>query len=188
MENRNLVWMDLEMTGLDPDRDRILEMATLVTGPDLELLAEGPVIYVHQSDAVIAGMDAWNTEHHNASGLVSLVREQGVSEREAELATLEFLKQHVGAKKSPLCGNSICQDRRFLARYMPELESYLHYRNLDVSSIKELALRWRPDIAAGFTKVNSHRALDDIKESVAELKHFRAHFFRMAEDSTGQDS
>lgn len=178
--NQNLVWMDLEMTGLDPEQDRILEVATLVTDSELNLLAEGPVLYVKQAEDLLEGMDEWNTTHHTESGLLDLVREQGVSEREAELATLEFLKEHTANRLSPLCGNSIGQDRRFLVKYMPELEDFLHYRNVDVSTIKELAFRWRPDVASGYTKKNAHRALDDIKESIEELKHYRENFFRMS--------
>ena len=178
--NQNLVWMDLEMTGLDPEVDRILEVATLVTDSELNLIAEGPVIYVRQSEELIAGMDEWNTKHHNESGLVGLVRDKGVSEQEAERATLAFLKEHTTARVSPLCGNSIGQDRRFLVKYMPELEDFLHYRNLDVSTVKELAARWRPDIAASHQKKNAHRALDDIQESIEELKHYRTHFFKMS--------
>ena len=172
--------MDLEMTGLDPEQDRILEVATLVTDSELNLLAEGPVLYVKQAEDLLAGMDEWNTTHHTESGLLDLVREQGVSEREAELATLEFLKEHTANRLSPLCGNSIGQDRRFLVKYMPELEDFLHYRNVDVSTIKELAFRWRPDVASDYTKKNAHRALDDIKESIEELKHYRENFFRMS--------
>ncbi len=174
----HLVWMDLEMTGLDPACDRILEIATLVTDSNLNMVAEGPVLYVNQTDEVIAAMDEWNTEHHNDSGLIDLVRDKGVSEQEAELATLEFLKQHVGERASPLCGNSIGQDRRFLVKYMPALEAFLHYRNLDVSTVKELAIRWAPEVASGFIKKNAHRAMDDIKESIEELRHYRAHFFK----------
>lgn len=178
--NQNLIWMDLEMTGLDPERERILEIATVITDSDLNILAEGPVVYVTQSEELITSMDEWNTKHHTTSGLLDRVREEGVSEREAELQTLEFVKQHVGHKESPLCGNSIGQDRRFLVKYMPELEEYLHYRNLDVSTVKELASRWRPDIANNMTKRNVHRALDDIKESIDELKFYRENFFRMS--------
>ncbi|MDC0069230.1 oligoribonuclease [Gammaproteobacteria bacterium] len=178
--NQNLVWMDLEMTGLDPEAERILELATLVTDSELNLVARGPVIFVHQSEELITGMDEWNTSHHNESGLIDLVREKGVSEREAEQSTLAFLKEHTTAGVSPLCGNSIGQDRRFLVKYMPELEDFLHYRNLDVSTVKELALRWRPDIAASHQKKGAHRALDDIVESIDELKHYRSHFFRMS--------
>ena len=176
----NLVWMDLEMTGLNPEQDRILEVATLITDSELNLLAEGPVLYVRQSESLLAGMDAWNTEHHTRSGLLDLVRGQGVTEREAELATLGFLKEQATQGVSPLCGNSIGQDRRFLVKYMPELEGFLHYRNLDVSTVKELAMRWRPDVASGYTKKNTHRALDDIRESIEELRHYRRHFFRVS--------
>ncbi len=177
--SQNLVWMDLEMTGLDPEVDRILEVATIVTDSDLNLIAEGPHLYVKQSESLLAGMDEWNTTHHTNSGLLDLVREQGISEREAEEETLAFLRDYIEERKSPLCGNSIGQDRRFLVKYMPELEHYLHYRNLDVSTIKELAVRWRPEVADGVMKNNTHRALDDIKESIEELKHYRAQFFRM---------
>ena len=177
--NQHLVWMDLEMTGLDPETDRILEVATLVTDSQLNLIAEGPVYYVRQSEALIAGMDDWNTRHHTESGLIELCRTEGVSEREAEEGTLAFLKEHVSERGSPLCGNSIGQDRRFLVRYMPELEHYLHYRNVDVSTIKELAARWRPEVLDGVVKNNVHRALDDIKESIAELKHYRENFFNV---------
>lgn len=179
VKNQNLVWMDLEMTGLDPDTDRILEVATLVTDSDLNLLAEGPIYYVSQSDALIEGMDEWNTTHHTESGLIERVRAEGVSERVAEEGTMEFIKEFVDAQQSPLCGNSIGQDRRFLVRYMPELEEYLHYRNLDVSTVKELAFRWRPDVAESMVKQNAHRAMDDIKESIEELKHYRANFFNL---------
>jgi len=174
-----LVWMDLEMTGLEPEHDRILEVATLVTDSDLNLVAEGPVFYVSQSEALIESMDEWNTTHHTQSGLVNLVRTQGVSEAEAENGTLAFLKEHVAQGSSPLCGNSIGQDRRFLVKYMPALESYLHYRNVDVSTVKELAARWRPDVLAGVKKKGTHRALDDIIESIEELKHYRDHFFKV---------
>ena len=177
--NENLVWMDLEMTGLDPEAERILELVTLVTDSNLNLIAQGPVIYVRQSEDLIAGMDEWNTKHHHGSGLINLVREKGISEREAEQLTLAFLKEHTIAKVSPLCGNSIGQDRRFLVKYMPELADFLHYRNLDVSTVKELAERWRPDIAASHQKKGAHRALDDIIESIEELKHYRTHFFKM---------
>lgn len=179
---QTLVWMDLEMTGLDPEVDRILEVATIVTDSDLNIIAEGPLLYVTQSEEQLAGMDEWNTTHHTESGLVDLVRSEGISEREAELQTLAFIKEHAAPNGSPLCGNSIGQDRRFLVRYMPELEGYLHYRNLDVSTIKELAARWRPDIAAGLNKRGSHRALDDIKESIEELRYYRERFFRMQPD------
>lgn len=176
-QSQNLVWMDLEMTGLDPKTERILEVATLVTDSDLNLIAEGPVLYVKQSEDLLEAMDEWNTKHHGNSGLLDMVREKGISEREAELQTIEFLSRYVEVGKSPLCGNSIGQDRRFLVKYMPELEAFLHYRNLDVSTVKELAVRWRPDIASSIVKRNTHRALDDIKESIDELKYYRQHFF-----------
>jgi oligoribonuclease len=177
--SEHLIWMDLEMTGLDPDTDRILEVATLITDSDLNIVAEGPLLYVQQADEVLEGMDEWNTTHHTTSGLVDFVRKEGISESEAEQQTLAFLRQHVPEGSSPLCGNSIGQDRRFLVRYMPELESYLHYRNLDVSTVKELARRWRPDIASSMKKENTHRALDDIKESIEELRHYRDQFFKL---------
>ncbi len=176
--SENLIWMDLEMTGLDPEADRILEIATIATDSSLNILEEGPVMAVRQSEALLAQMDDWNRQHHGDSGLVSRVLSEGVAEAEAEAATLSFVHRFVGKSESPLCGNSIAQDRRFLFRYMPELESYLHYRNLDVSTVKELALRWRPDVASGFKKIGAHRALDDIKESIEELRHYRQHFFQ----------
>ena len=171
--------MDLEMTGLDPDTDRILEIATIITDSQLEIIAEGPVIVIRQSDELLAGMDEWNTEHHTNSGLVERVRNDGVSETEAEQRTLEFMREYTDESKSPLSGNSIGQDRRFLVRYMPELEEYLHYRNLDVSTVKELAVRWRPDIAASVKKKGAHRALDDIRDSIEELRRYKEMFFRL---------
>lgn len=174
-----LIWIDLEMTGLSPDNDRIIEIATIVTDNHLTVLAEGPVLAVHQADAVLNGMDEWNTRTHGASGLTQRVRESTLTEAEVERLTLEFIQQYVPKNKSPLCGNSICQDRRFLARYMPALEGYVHYRNLDVSSIKELVRRWRPALADGFDKKNTHRALDDIRESIEELRYYREHFLRL---------
>lgn len=177
----NLIWIDLEMTGLDTDRDHIIEIATIVTDSDLNTIAAGPVIAVHQSDSVLAGMDEWNTRQHGQSGLTQRVRESRFDLAAAEQATLEFLQKHVPAGKSPICGNSICQDRRFLAREMPALEAYFHYRNLDVSTLKELMKRWRPDLASGFKKDATHLALDDIRESIAELKFYREHFLRMNE-------
>jgi oligoribonuclease len=169
----NLIWMDLEMTGLNPDTDRILEMATLVTDKDLNVIAEGPSLIVHQSDAVLDAMDEWCTTHHGESGLTARVRASDVDEQTAEAETLAFLQQWVEPGQSPLCGNSIWQDRRFLIRYMPALEQYCHYRNIDVSTLKELARRWRPEVLEGVVKQGSHRALDDIKESIAELQHYR---------------
>jgi oligoribonuclease len=171
-----LIWIDLEMTGLDPINDLIIEVATIVTDGELNVVAEGPVLAVHQSDEVLAGMDDWNTNTHTKTGLVERVRTSTLDEAEVERQTIAFLSEYVGKNKSPMCGNSICQDRRFLARYMPELEAYFHYRNLDVSSLKELAKRWKPRILPGFTKQNTHRALDDIRESVDELRYYRQHF------------
>jgi len=177
--SENLVWMDMEMTGLDPESERILEIATIITDSSLAILAEGPVVTVKQSEALLTGMDEWNTEHHNDSGLVDRVRAEGVTESEAEQATLEFVSRYVDAGKSPLCGNSVGQDRRFLVRFMPKLEQFLHYRNLDVSTIKELAVRWRPELASNVQKTGAHRALDDIKESIEELKFYKEHFFKL---------
>ncbi len=178
-----LVWIDMEMTGLDPERDRIIEIATIITDTHLNVVAEGPVIAVHQSDAVLDGMDEWNTKTHAETGLVERVRTSGHDEREAERETLKFIKTHVPKNRSPLCGNSICQDRRFLARYMPELESWLHYRNLDVSTLKELARRWAPKIYEGVVKQNTHRALDDIRESIDELRHYREYLMILESDA-----
>ena len=174
----NLIWIDLEMTGLSPERDRIIEIATVVTDKDLNVIAEGPMIAVHQSDELLDGMDEWNTRQHGGSGLTERVRQSLVTEAEAELATIEFLRQWVPAGSSPMCGNSICQDRRFLARTMPKLEAHFHYRNLDVSTLKELVKRWKPEILAGFTKQGKHEALADIYDSIAELKYYREHFIR----------
>ena len=179
MQNaQNLIWIDLEMTGLDPDRDVIIEMATIVTDSQLNVLAEGPVIAVHQSDEILAGMDDWNTRQHGGSGLTQRVRESQISTAEAEEQTLAFLALWVPPKTSPICGNSICQDRRFLYRHMPRLEAYFHYRNLDVSTLKELAARWAPDVRDGVKKTSSHLALDDIRDSIAELRHYKNHFIR----------
>ena len=172
-----LVWIDLEMTGLDPERDVIIEIATIVTNNALAVVAEGPVIAIAQPAARLEAMDEWNRTHHGASGLIDRVRASPIGEREAEAATLDFVEQHVEKGASPLCGNTIWQDRRFLARYMPALESHMHYRNIDVSSVKELAMRWRPELMAGFTKKNEHTALADIRESIAELAYYRDHFF-----------
>jgi oligoribonuclease len=176
---QNLIWLDLEMTGLDPFRDRILEVATVVTDQELKILAEGPVIAIHQPEDVLAGMDEWNRSHHGASGLLERVRTTDVDEAAAEERTLAFLADHVPARSSPLCGNSICQDRRFLARFMPRLEAYCHYRNLDVSTLKILAQRWAPEVASDFKKSSKHLALDDIRESIAELRHYRAYLLRV---------
>ena len=174
----NLIWIDLEMTGLDPDIDLIIEIATVITDKNLNILAEGPVIAVHQSDSALAAMDDWNQKHHGESGLIERVKQSSISAAEAEVQTLAFLKQWLPAKTSPICGNSIGQDRRFLYRYMPELEGFFHYRNLDVSTVKELAARWAPQLKDGFTKKAAHRALDDIIESIDELKYYRQHFFK----------
>ena len=174
-----LVWMDLEMTGLDAETDVILEIATVVTDGDLEVVAEGPTLAVHRDEATLAAMDRWNTEHHTASGLVERVRRSEVSETEAEAVTLAFVEQHCARQSAPLCGNSVWQDRRFLVRYMPVLNAYLHYRIVDVSTVKELARRWHPQLLDAFKKKNTHRALDDIRESIAELKLYRERFFKL---------
>lgn len=175
----NLIWIDLEMTGLDPDTDLIIEIATVITDKNLNLLAEGPVLAVRQSDAALAAMDEWNRQHHGQSGLIQRVKESNISTAAAESLTLEFLANWLPPKASPICGNSICQDRRFLYRYMPKLEAYFHYRNLDVSTVKELAGRWAPQLKDGFSKKGSHKALDDILESIEELKYYREHFFNV---------
>lgn len=175
----NLIWIDLEMTGLDPDRDVIIEIATIVTDGHLNILAEGPVFAVHQSDETLAKMDDWCVRTHGASGLTDRVRASTVDDAQAEKLTLEFLSQWVEPRTSPMCGNSICQDRRFLYRYMPRLEAFFHYRNLDVSTVKELARRWKPDVLDGISKQGTHLALDDIRESIAELKHYRERFFKL---------
>lgn len=174
----SLVWMDMEMTGLDPDRDTVLEIATLVTDDDLNIIAEGPVFAVSQSEATLAGMDEWNQRTHGESGLLDRVRNSGVSLGDAESRTLEFIKAHVGEKTAPLCGNTVWQDRRFLFRHMPALEAYLHYRIIDVSTLKELARRWQPAIASGFRKQGAHTALADIRESLDELRYYRSTFLR----------
>lgn len=179
--DNHLVWLDMEMTGLDPQNDRIIEIAMVVTNSELEVVAQAPVLAIHQSDAVMAGMDAWNTKTHGNSGLVDRVKQSTISEAEAEKTYIDWLGNYVGAKKSPMCGNSICQDRRFMARYMPELEQYFHYRNLDVSSLKELAKRWNPKMVKGFVKKTKHTALADVMESIDELRYYRQHFIVPAE-------
>ncbi|MCD6045116.1 MAG: Exonuclease, RNase and polymerase [Gammaproteobacteria bacterium] len=169
----DLIWIDLEMTGLQPKTDRIIEIATIITDKELNILAEGPVIAIYQSEAVLSRMDEWNVNQHQKSGLVDRVRASHYDERQAEEQTLDFLKKHIRAGVSPMCGNSICQDRRFLAEHMPELEHYFHYRQIDVSTLKELARRWRPEILDGLQKDSRHRALDDIYDSIAELRYYR---------------
>jgi len=179
----NLIWIDLEMTGLDPSNDRIIEVATIITDKNLNELAVGPMHAISQESSILSSMDQWNTEQHTKSGLVERVKKSTINESDAEKATIEFLEQHVPSNKSPMCGNSICQDRRFLARLMPQLENYFHYRNLDVSSLKELAQRWYPNIAKGFNKESKHLALDDIRDSIDELKYYREHIL-LSENST----
>jgi oligoribonuclease len=176
----HLAWLDMEMTGLDPDRDRIIEIAIVVTDSQLATVAEGPVLALHQPDAVLDAMDDWNKSTHRKSGLVDRVRASTLSEAAAEDQMLAFLAGYLPAKASPICGNSICQDRRFLARWMPRLEAHFHYRNLDVSTLKELARRWRPELARGVVKQGKHEALADIYESVEELKYYREHFLRLS--------
>ena len=176
LHENNLVWIDLEMTGLYPDTDRIIEVAVVVTDADITLRVEGPVFAIHQSDATLDAMDNWNKGTHGKSGLIDRVKASTVDEAAAEAAVIDFLKRYVPKGKSPMCGNSICQDRRFLARTMPALESFFHYRNLDVSTLKELAKRWKPEIMAGFKKAQAHTALADIHESIDELAYYREHF------------
>jgi oligoribonuclease len=178
-DDNNLVWVDMEMSGLNPDSDRVLEIALVVTDSQLEVVEEGPVLVVHQGDAVLDGMDNWNKSTHGRSGLIDRVRASAVDEAAAQQALLSFLARHVPASKSPMCGNSICQDRRFMARWLPRLEAYFHYRNVDVSTLKELARRWAPDVVRSFEKKSRHEALADIYESIAELKHYRAQLLRV---------
>lgn len=178
-DQNNLAWLDMEMTGLDPDRERIIEVAIVITNAELETVAEAPVLVVHQPDAVLAAMDEWNKSTHSRTGLVDRVKASRLSESDVEERMLAFLAEHVPARTSPMCGNSICQDRRFLARWMPKLEAYFHYRNLDVSTLKELVRRWKPDLAKGVTKQGKHEALADIHESIDELKYYREHFIRL---------
>lgn len=177
--DNNLIWIDLEMTGLEPERDRIIEMAIIVTDQELNPIAESPVIAVHQSDSVLAAMDEWNTRQHGGSGLTERVRQSRVTESQAEQTMLEFLQTHVDKGVSPMCGNSVHQDRRFLSLYMPELEGYFHYRNLDVSTLKELVNRWRPELKEGLKKRGTHLALDDIRDSIYELSYYREHFLKV---------
>jgi oligoribonuclease len=178
VDDLNLAWIDLEMTGLDPDKDRIIEIAVIVTDAQLGRRTAGPVLAIHQSDATLDAMDAWNTGTHGRSGLVDRVKASSVDEAAAETQVIEFLRRYVPKGKSPMCGNSICQDRRFLARTMPRLEAFFHYRNLDVSTLKELARRWKPEIMAGFRKAQAHTALADIEESIEELAYYREHLLR----------
>lgn len=180
----NLIWIDLEMTGLEPQTDRIIEIATVVTDYDLNILAEGPVIAIHQPTVLLNAMDEWNTRQHGESGLVKRVQDSRYSEKDAEQRTLDFLKQWVPEGASPICGNSIGQDRRFLVRYMPTLEQYFHYRYLDVSTLKELAKRWQPEILNGFSKKSTHLAMDDVKDSIAELAYYREHFLNVGQSNT----
>ncbi|MEE4246881.1 MAG: oligoribonuclease [Kangiellaceae bacterium] len=175
----NLIWVDLEMTGLEPDTDKVIEIATIVTDKQLNILAEGPVIAIHQSNEVMAAMDEWNTTHHGNSGLTQRVIDSSFSEQDAEQATIEFLEKWVPAGKSPMCGNTICQDRRFMVKHLPTLEQYFHYRHIDVSTIKELARRWQPEVLDGFSKKGAHLALDDIRESIAELQYYRQQVFKI---------
>ena len=172
--NQNLIWVDLEMTGLDPEKERIIEIATVITDSNLNIVAEGPSLVIHQPKELMANMDEWNTFQHGQSGLTKRVRESVLTVAEAEQQTIKFLQQHLQKGDSPMCGNSICQDRRFLANYMPELEAFFHYRNLDVSSLKELARRWKPSVLKGMKKKSSHLAMDDIKDSIEELRYYRS--------------
>ncbi|MGP1678965.1 MAG: oligoribonuclease [Burkholderiales bacterium] len=178
-DQNNLIWLDMEMTGLDPDRDRIIEIAMIVTDSQLNTVAEAPVLVVHQADSVLEAMDDWNKSAHARSGLIAKVKTSPLIEAEAEQKFLDFLVQHVPSRTSPMCGNSICQDRRFLARSMPRLEAHFHYRNLDVSTLKELVKRWKPELAKGMVKHGKHEALADIQESIEELKYYREHFLKV---------
>ena len=179
MDASNLVWLDLEMTGLDADKERIIEAAMIVTDTNLNILAQSPIWVVHQSDALLAAMDEWNTATHTRTGLVERVKVSALSEAEAEAQMLAFMSQYVPEKTSPMCGNSVHQDRRFMQKYMPQLEAYFHYRNLDVSTLKELAKRWQPEVAKGVVKKGAHQALADIEESIEEMRYYRDHFLRL---------
>lgn len=179
VDKKHLIWIDLEMTGLDTQNDTIIEIATIITDSELNIVAEGPVFAIKTADVLLNGMDDWNKTQHGQSGLVDRIRRSTVTLEQAEAETIAFLSKYVESGRSPMCGNSICQDRRFLARQMPRLERFFHYRNLDVSSVKELAYRWRPDILASFEKKGSHLALDDIRDSIRELRHYREHFFKL---------
>lgn len=185
--NGNLIWIDLEMTGLNPDTDCVIEIATIVTDPYLNVLAEGPSLAIHQKDVVLNRMDEWNTRQHGSSGLTDRVKRSTIDEARAEAMTIDFLRQFVDAGSSPMCGNSICQDRRFLWRHMPKLEAFFHYRNLDVSSVKELAVRWYPELVKGIRKNSTHLALDDVRDSINELRYYRDHFFRIPEPEEADD-
>lgn len=178
-DSNNLIWIDLEMTGLDTDRDKIIEIATVVTNSALEVLEEGPVLAIHQNDEILERMDSWNKDQHGKSGLIERVRSSPLTEVDAQDITLDFVKKYVPPYTSPMCGNSVCQDRRFLHRCMPELERYFHYRNMDVSTIKELARRWAPGVHQSFSKKSSHLAMDDVRDSVRELRHYREYFFKL---------
>lgn len=178
LDSQNLIWIDLEMTGLNPDTDLIIEIATIVTDKDLNVLAQGPVLAVHQANTALDAMDDWNQKHHGESGLIERVKASTISDAEAEAMTLAFLQQWVPEKASPMCGNTIGQDRRFLFRYMPKLEAFFHYRSIDVSTLKELAARWAPEVKKGFTKEGKHQALDDVMESIEELRYYRTNFIK----------
>ncbi len=178
-DKQNLIWIDLEMTGLDPEKERIIEIATIMTDKNLNILAEGPVLAVHQSDELLNKMNDWCQKTHSENGLIERVKASKLTERAAELQTLDFLKKWVPKGSSPICGNSIAQDKRFLVKYMPDLADYFHYRHLDVSTLKELAARWKPEILEGFKKENTHLALDDIRESIKELTYYREHFMKL---------
>ena len=187
-DDNRLVWVDMEMTGLDPFNDKIIEVAVVVTDSELNVLEEGPVLAIHQSDEILAGMDAWNTSTHGKSGLTARVKDSPIDEAQAEALLIEFLAKYIGPGKSPMCGNSICQDRRFMAKYMPKLEAYFHYRNLDVSTLKELCKRWNPTTARKFVKKTKHTALADIHESIDELRFYREHFIVAPEAKASQES